>query len=69
MNDLGQLHPVLSRFGETQHGVWGRYQLGRIKDHGEREQRKGSGGDQTEEDGEEDVEHLQPDRTEQSTIY
>ena len=45
--------------------MWRRYQLGRIKDHGEREQTntedaRGSGNDQTEGDGEEGVEHLQP---------
>ena len=27
--------PTGWRFGETQHGMWRRYQLGRIKDHGE----------------------------------
>ena len=54
------------RFGETQHGVWRRYQLGRIKDHGERERTnteedaRGSRDNQTEGDGEESVEHLQP---------
>ena len=52
------------RFGETQHGMWGRYQLRRIKDQGERtnteEDATGSGDDQTEGDGEE---HLQPNGT------
>ena len=49
--------------------MWGRYELGRIKDHEEREQTnteedaRGSGDNQTEIDGEEGVEHLQPNRT------
>ena len=57
------------RFGETQHGVWGRYQLGRIKDHREREwtnteeEARRSGDDQTDGIGEEGVEPLQPDGT------
>ena len=42
------------RFGETQHGVWGRYQLGMINDHEDRERSnteeddRRSGDDQTE---------------------
>ena len=57
------------RFSETQHGVWGRYQLGRIKNHGQRERKnteedaRGSGNDQTEGDEEEGVEYLQPNGT------
>ena len=49
--------------------MWRRYQLGRIKDHEERERTnteedaRGSGDDQTEGDGEKDVEYLQPDDT------
>ena len=46
-------------------GVWGRNQLGRIKNHWERsnttEDARRSGGDRTE--GVEGVDHLQPDGT------
>ena len=60
-------------------GVWGRNQLGRIKDlrimgrERERsyteEDARGSGDDQTEKDGEEGFEHWQPDGTVESAIY